>query len=73
MSEKQRKQTIREAKERQEKAYHENQALERMSPRDPRFEAQQEKMVSTAQECGRRYANWLKAQGRKGQVRENRE
>ena len=64
MSERQRKQAIREAKEYQERAYHQNQALERMSKSDPQRANQQESMVRTAQESGRRYGRWLKAQGR---------
>lgn len=64
MTERQRKQAIREAKEFQERAYEQNQRLERMSRNDPRREAEQEKMVQTAQESGKRAARWYKAQGR---------
>lgn len=68
MSEKQRKQTIREAKEHQERAYAEKVKLDNMSRRDPGYQHQQDRMIRTAQECGVRLANWQKAQGRQGRV-----
>ena len=70
-SEKQRKELRREAKLHQERAAGERDKLDRMSRTDPSRERQQERMISAAQDCGRRYAVWLKAQGRQGQVREN--
>jgi len=71
MSEKQRKEAIREAKLAQERAYEQNVRLNRMNPRDPRLSEQTDRMVNEAQECGRKYAKWLKAQGRKIIIREN--
>ncbi len=71
MSHRQRQEVIRQAKLDQERSYESKTKLDKMNRHDPRYEAQQDRMVIEAQKCGRNYAAWLKAQGRKIIIQEH--
>lgn len=48
----------------QEEAHDVKVRLDRMNPRDPKFEATQNEMVEKAQRCGYAYRRYLKGEGR---------